>query len=187
MMNYSMRINVAIESSGRKRAVIYLPQETQNLFSKPYISVRRMNDRLAFMQWDNKTERGMCAISKGVIQFGVESDVEKIEDFVGEYDVVNSTDNGVVFIKMEDKLPLKDRTWNKKKRQPVLVKEVKTSNVGLSDMLKNIVNDLQNQWEKLEKDRIAANDLIDEILNKQKKVESDMEIYKKALDLTMKG
>lgn len=186
-MNYSMRINVAIESSGRKRAVIYLPQETQDLFSKPYISVRRMNDRLAFIQWDKKTERGMCAISKGVIQYGVESDVEKIEDFVGEYDVVNRTDNGVVFIKMDDKHPLKDRTWNKKKRQPVLIKEVKTSNIGLTDMLKNTVDDLQNQWEKVERDRKEAGKMLDEIIEKKIKIENDLKVYKAALDLAMKG
>lgn len=108
MRDYKIRINVRPLRgyAGKLYAFVSLSDETRALFDKPYVSVKRMQDRLAFVPWDNKTEgRGTVAVGCNTLQFGLQTDCEKMQDFCGEYDLVNKTDAGVVFVKLADRKP----------------------------------------------------------------------------------
>lgn len=101
---YQMRI-CAHGYKDKKKVYVSFSDETLAMFTKPYISVKRMQDRLAFMQWDTKTGQGFSAICNGMLRFAKQTDCEKMLDFCGEYALVTQTDNGIVFVKLEDRLP----------------------------------------------------------------------------------
>lgn len=103
--NYKIRINVKPTTGKRWRAQVALSDEAVALFDKPYVSVKRMQDRLAFCQWDNKTGQGMSVLNNNILQFGVLEDCEKMKDFCGEYNLVTKTDSGIVFVKLADRKP----------------------------------------------------------------------------------
>jgi len=107
MRGYKIRINVRPSKryEGKLYAYVALSDETREMFDKPYVSVKRMHDRLAFVPWEYKTGNGTVAVSGNSLQFGLQADCEKMQDFCGEYNLVNKTDNGVVFVKLADRKP----------------------------------------------------------------------------------
>ena len=114
--NYKLRIN-ACDSYQYTRVMVSFPDAVAPMFEKPYVSVKRMQDRLAFVPWDTKTEQGIVAVGKNIIHFSKKADAEKMADFFGQYNLVGKTDSGIVYVKLCDRKPF-DREYKDRKRTP---------------------------------------------------------------------
>ena len=113
-LGYGMRISV-YDRFGRYDGIVNLSENVAKMFEKPYVEIRRMQDRLAFVPWDKKTGKGLYLINNAKIQFSQQFDCEKALDFCGEWeeDMVAKTDNGVVFVKLGDMKPF-SKSFSKK-------------------------------------------------------------------------
>lgn len=101
---YKIRINIYETKLGR-RVYVRLAGDTYKMFPKPYVELRRIQDRIGFVPRDQQNNSGIVAIRENKLQFALETDCRKMEDFCGEYDEVNVTESGVVFLKLSDKKP----------------------------------------------------------------------------------
>lgn len=100
--NYKMRVAVYDTTAG-ETAIIELGDGVGKMFPKPFVELRRMNDRIGFVPRDDKNTRGVAAIREDRLQFATKENCDKLRDFCGEYDKVHITDGGVVFLKLDDK------------------------------------------------------------------------------------
>lgn len=191
---YQLRISVMPLTETRNYANVSFSDDVKAMFSKEYLSVKRMQDRLAFVPWDNKTGYGTVAISgRNIVQFGLQNDCDKMMDFCGEYDIVNRTDNGVVFVKLEDRRPLKK--WNKDIEErfrevshdpvTVLPKEppVITQAQMLSDALRDAIENKETELRTAEEELDTALALAEDARRNRDKVEKELLAYKAAYEV----
>lgn len=188
---YQLRISVMPLTETRNYANVSFSDDVKAMFTKEYLSVKRMQDRLAFVPWDNKTGYGTVAISdRNIIQFGLQSDCDKMMDFCGEYDIVNRTDNGVVFVKLEDHRPLKKRNKDIEEQfrevspEPVTVMPeeppVITQAQMLSDVLRDAIENKEAELKNAEQDLDTALALAEDARRNRDKVEKELSAYKAA-------
>lgn len=181
---YKMRINV-YDTNGKRYGYISLSEDVAAMFDKPYVSIKRMQDRLALVPWDNKTEQGIVSVSNGKIQFGLQSDCDKVQDFCGQYYLVNKTDSGIVFVKLADRHPF-DRefpervhTPHDKCTEPVVV----TQSVGLTDMLRDAIERKKEEVNKAAEEVTAAENLLNEAKERLDRLAEELSAYKTVLSL----
>lgn len=198
---FGLRVNVWNGEDNQRKAIVKFGDEIAQLITKPYVSCKRMHDRLAFMQWDNKTENGIVLFSGNKLQFALAADCEKMMDFVGEYDVdvVNHNENGVVFVKLADRKPTKKALTEVEEKPTLTVASGVTATIdpslilraerkaGLAEMLEDAIAELQARYDALEQEHIAARELLNEIAGKQGNVYDQIKTYKAALEIARKG
>ena len=181
---YKMRINV-YDTNGKRYGYISLSEDVAAMFDKPYVSIKRMQDRLAFVPWDNKTEQGIVSVSNGKIQFGLQSDCDKAQDFCGQYYLVNKTDSGIVFVKLADRhpfdreLPERVHTPHDKCTEPVVV----TQSAGLTDMLRDAIERKKEEVNKAAENVTAAENLLNEAKERLDRLAEELRAYKTVLSL----
>ena len=192
--NYSMRVNVYKTASGYT-GYVTLCEEALSMFNgKQYVSISRMQNRLAFVPHDYKSGRGEVSIRNSRIQFGMQSDCEMLQDFCGEYDTINRTETGVVFIKLEDKrgydnvgavqsgIPHKSTSRKAvKSEEPKVVKKQPT--MSLADMLQTAVDHAKEELRKLESERIAISKRLEQIARLQAQTNDAITAYQLALSV----
>jgi hypothetical protein len=175
---YNIRINVRTLKNGNLYSYVSMSEEVAALFEKPYVSVKRMNDRLAFCQWDNKTGRGEVTINNGRLQFGVQADCEKMQDFCGQYYLYGKTDSGVIYVKLEDRRPF-DREVGEYLASPhdKCSEHVVTQTACLSDMLQQAIERKSGELTKAAEEVTAAENLLKEAQERFDKVSAELNAY----------
>lgn len=187
--NYKIRINVHKLTDDRLHAMVSLADDVIEMFGgKPYVSVKRMQDRLAFVPWDNKTGRGMVAISNNSLQFGVQSDCEKMKDFCGEYTLVGNNESGIVYVKLEDRRPF-EREYEREKgiKHDKVAEESQSAvtgkdlggSVGLdfASMIEQRIKEKQEEIRKADEEVTAAQTILDEAKERLSKLNNDLRSY----------
>ena len=164
---YKVRIGIYTTSNGRA-ACVDLGQGVQEKMNTPYCYLQRMNDRLAFRPSATKTRRGVVSVSNDKIQFGTPEDVERLQDFAGEYNTIRWTQSGMLIIVLCDKTGYTRTTAPKlgtpspnppRKAQPK-PQETPTS---LAEMLEAAISDTQDR-------RQALTDRLTEIEQERRRV-----------------
>lgn len=186
--NYKLRINV-YERNGQLAAYCSISDETMELFTHPYYSVKRMQDRLAFMPWEHKG-RGMVRLGDGTLQYGVQEDCEKMKDFCGEYWLVGNNDKGVVWVKLEDRHPFKREVLNRVSttRDAVAPVMYEAGNVpSLAELLAKEITKKNGELEKIELDLTAAREMVDELEGNWHAKNREIETLKSALNVAKDG
>ena len=156
--NYKIRINVT--GDGYKSGNVTLSEEVMQYFTHPYYSVKRMGDRLMFIPWGKKTERGIVALGNNSLQFGVKSDCETMKDFCGEYYLFGAnSSNGEVWVRLEDRHPFKKEVTS---RENIKYDKVATTEVAEEDVVKTF---FEKEIERVESEQKKIKDEIDRITN----------------------
>ena len=196
-----MRINVRTLKSGNRYACVTMSDEVAAMIDKPYVSVKRMQDRLAFVPWDNKTGNGTVVLSNNTLQFGVQEDCEKMLDFCGQYYLVNKTDSGIVYVKLADRHPF-DRevveyngsTHDKCSEliaDDLLPSEGETpkwvKKPSLKELLKAEIEKKQKELEPIQKDIDAAKALLKEAEDRYEEVNIKLRAFCSAYNYIKDG
>lgn len=178
---YKIRINVKKVSGNEDRLYcnVSFPDEARELFKKPYVSAKRMQDRLAFVPWDNKTGRGTVAVGANSIQFGLQSDCEKMQDFCGEYNLVNTTDNGIVFVKLADRKPFKRELDTTPSTHDSCPKDVPVvaQPASIKDVLRDAIERKKEDVKKAAEEVVAAENLLAEAKERLAKITDELSAY----------
>lgn len=185
MRNYAMRVNVYKTTNGQN-GLVSLSEETMKLFTKPYVTVKKWSDRLAFVPWETKTGQGMYVVSNGKIQMGMPSDCELLKEFCGEYDDVVQTENGMVYVKLSDRRDFKTvgasilgtKHTNPTERSP---RVIPTSTMSLVEMLEQEIGRANDRLDSLEEELREAEKLVLEYQSKCEVVRGELKAYKAAL------
>lgn len=199
--NYKIRINVT--GKEYKCGYVSLSEEVMQYFKSPYYSVKRMNDRLMFIPWNEKTERGIVVLGNNTLQFGLQSDCEKMKDFCGEYYLYSTNEKGAVWVKLEDRHPFereyKDRDASKRDKvamptvpevlhldeQPVMYL---SGNVPtLAELLEKAIEEKQKELEPISNDIKEAQALLDELQEKWDAVNNQLKAYCTAYNIAKGG
>ena len=201
---YKMRINVRTLKNGNRYACVTVSDDVAAMIDKPYVSVKRMQDRLAFVPWDNKTGYGTVVLNNNTLQFGVQEDCEKMLDFCGQYYLVNKTDSGIVFVKLADRHPF-DRevveyngsTHDKCSELPPDTRLDSVDNpIGLYDvgkvpslkeLLKAEIEKKQKELEPIQKDIDAAKALLKEAEDRYEEVNIKLRAFCSAYNYIKDG
>lgn len=184
--NYKIRINVT--GKEYKCGYVSLSEEVMQYFKSPYYSVKRMNDRLMFIPWNEKTERGIVVLGNNTLQFGLQSDCEKMKDFCGEYYLYSTNENGAVWVKLEDRHPFereyKDRDASKRDKVAMnLGGNVPT----LTELLEKAIEEKQKELEPISNDIKEAQALLDELQEKWHEVNDQLKAYCTAYNIAKGG
>jgi len=191
---YKMRICIH-GTKDKKRIYVSFNDDTLAMFTKPYVSVKRMQDRLAFMQWDTKTGQGFSAISNGMLRFSKQTDCEKMFDFCGEYNVVTKTDNGVVYVKLCDRMPLTTVVTNNEERAVLedLVPErndalshfvPQTPSQSLADLLAIAIEKKQKELDTAQEEiNVIKNGVLMRAMKRYEKINEELIAYCNAYNL----
>lgn len=171
MRQYAVRIIINTNSDGKRNGVVTFGTEAARRLREErdatYVSLKRMNDRLAFVPWDNKGSKdGVVLLSKtDMLQFSRPDDLEMLEAFEGEYDGL--LENGRLFYVVQDKV----RPWTtvlparkpaERTEKPVeRTNDAQTTNAPL-EALKALASELRRKAEQADEDRREAEKLRDE-------------------------
>lgn len=183
--NYKIRINVT--GKGYKSGNVSLSEEVMQYFTHPYYSVKRMKDRLMFIPWDNKTERGIVALGNNALQFGLCSDCEKMKDFCGEYYLYSINENGAVWVKLEDRHPFKREVTSRENVKYDKVADTDASEVTLAELLEKAIEEKQKELEPISNDIKEAQALLDELQEKWHEVNEQLKAYCSAYNIAKGG
>lgn len=102
--NYAVRVSVHDAQKG-KVAVIVFSDEVMRMFPQntSFVSLRRVEDRLAFVPHESRTERGAVVLKNNKLMVSTTSACAKALDFCGEYDDIVQAANGMLFVKLSQK------------------------------------------------------------------------------------
>lgn len=190
---YKIRINVRRLQNGNLYSYVSLSEDVAALFEKPYVSVKRMNDRLAFCQWDKRAGRGEVTLNNGRLQFGVQADCEKMQDFCGQYYLYGKTDSGVIYVKLEDRHPF-DREvgeYHGSKHDkcthaddlPPQKDDAPRFTQSLREMLREAIERKQSEVNTAAEEVTAAENLLNEAKERLDRLAEELNAYKTVLSL----
>lgn len=179
-VRYKMRINVRTLTNGSLYSYVSMSDDVAAMFTKPYVSVKRMQDRLAFCQWDKKTGQGTVKVGKNSLQFGVQEDCEKIKDFCGQYYLVNKTDSEIVFVKLADRHPF-DKEVGEYNSSPhdkcsELPKEAPHS-ATLAEMIDEAIKRKQGEVDRAAEEVVAAENILKDAKERFDKLSEELSAY----------
>lgn len=192
---YKMRIAVYETTQGCPAGSVVISGDTYSMFTKPYVQLKRIGDRLGFIPRDNvgNGRVGIVAVRPDKFQFTFSAAVEKLREFCGEYDTVNVTDNGVVFIRLADRKDYTRTTsgtkgcFHSKKQEPKKPEEPVEDIQQEEPVPETPVVETQIPFDDngLEKNLLSAikdmQEAVDEFTRQKREAEQLIEFYQKKL------
>ena len=185
--DYAVRIAVYTKGNGKESVCVTFNDDTYLalLDFGRYFTIKRMNDRLAFVGWKNKTERGMAHLDNNMLQFNVPSDVELAKEFAGQYNVMINANDKMMYVSLEDRRDFSvtlppvngrklDETLSAKPAE-------QTAAPSLTDMLQTAINTCETELKDLERKIDEAKEVYNDLVRKLKAKDEETKAYRNAL------
>ena len=101
---YAVRIAQYTKGNGNKSICVTFNDDSylELLDKGTYFTIKRMNDRLAFVGWKNKMT-GATLLNNNMLQYALADDIETASEFVGEYNILRDANDTMMFVSLEDR------------------------------------------------------------------------------------
>lgn len=187
---YAVRIAQYTNGNGNKSICVTFNDDSylELLDKGTYFTIKRMNDRLAFVGWKNKMT-GATLLNNNMLQYALADDIETASEFVGEYNILRDANDTMMFVSLEDRrnfslqLPsTSGKTRHHSQPDTVHTTEQATPSTPLLvDALSDAITRTQNSLAELsaERDKIAQQ--LQEIDSRREALEFQLDAYRNAL------
>lgn len=185
--DYAVRIAVYTKGNGNECVCVTFNDDAHLalLDFGRYFTIKRMNDRLAFVGWKNKTGRGMAHLNNNMLQFSVPSDIEIAKEFAGQYNVMRSANDKMMFVSLEDRkdfavtLP---QVNGRKMDETLSAKPTEqTATTSLTEMLQTAINACETELKDLERKIDEAKEVYNNLIRELKAKDEETKAYRNAL------